>query len=94
MAPARISTSVGRMKSDGRAHSTEPAVLGGARVTKPALKKRVSKNERVIDHPHEVENNLVDSLRPGLILVLIGLNPGLETARTGSRYDDWPESSS
>jgi thymine-DNA glycosylase len=31
-------------------------------------------------------SNLVDSLRPGLILVLIGLNPGIMTAATGHAY--------
>ncbi|RMZ86592.1 hypothetical protein DV736_g6180, partial [Chaetothyriales sp. CBS 134916] len=34
----------------------------------------------------QIENNLVDSLRPGLTLVFVGLNPGLKTAQTGHAY--------
>jgi hypothetical protein len=47
-------------------------------------KRRTSKKERSADDPHDPENNLVDSLRPGLILVICGLNPGLQTAATGT----------
>jgi hypothetical protein len=49
-------------------------------------KRRTSKKERSADDPHDPENNLVDSLRPGLILVICGLNPGLQTAATGKCY--------
>jgi hypothetical protein len=49
-------------------------------------KRRTSKKERSADDPHDPENNLVDSLRPGLILVICGLNPGLQTAATGTMH--------
>lgn len=46
-------------------------------------KRRTSTKERSANDAYDPENKLVDSLRPGLMLVFIGLNPGLETARTG-----------
>lgn len=46
-------------------------------------KKRSTTKQRAAADPHNPENNLVDSLRPGLTLVFIGLNPGLMTAATG-----------
>jgi thymine-DNA glycosylase len=49
----------------------------------PKKKKKSSAKDRSRNDPYEPENNLVDSLRPGLILVFIGLNPGLTTAETG-----------
>lgn len=49
----------------------------------PGKKKRRSKREKSQNDEYYPENNLVDSLRPGLILVMIGLNPGLTTAKTG-----------
>lgn len=49
-------------------------------------KRRTTTKERSANDPYEPENKLVDSLRTGLILVFIGLNPGLETARTGHAY--------
>ena len=36
--------------------------------------------------PYSPTNNLVDSIRPGLMLLMIGLNPGLKTAETGHAY--------
>ncbi|EXJ61769.1 TDG/mug DNA glycosylase [Cladophialophora yegresii CBS 114405] len=55
--------------------------------TPPNLKKRRSTTkERSAQDPHYPTNNLVDSLRPGLTLVCIGLNPGLMTAATGHAY--------
>lgn len=48
-------------------------------------KKRKDAKERSQNDPYNPENKLVDSLRPGLTLVFIGLNPGLTTAETG-RY--------
>lgn len=52
-------------------------------------KRRTSAKERSKNDPYEPKNNLVDALRPGLILVMIGLNPGLKTAETGQcRYSD------
>jgi hypothetical protein len=49
----------------------------------PAKKRRRTKKEKSANDEYYPENNLVDSLRPGLILVMIGLNPGLKTAQTG-----------
>jgi TDG/mug DNA glycosylase family protein len=55
--------------------------------TPPRLKKRRSTTkERSAQDPHNPVNNLVDSMRPGLTLVCIGLNPGLMTAATGHAY--------
>lgn len=36
--------------------------------------------------PHSPVNNLVDSIQPHLMLLLVGLNPGLKTAETGHAY--------
>jgi mismatch-specific thymine-DNA glycosylase len=36
--------------------------------------------------PYSPVNNLVDSIRPGLMLLMIGLNPGIMTAETGHAY--------
>ena len=49
-------------------------------------KKRTTTKERAARDPYSPVNNLVDSLRPGLTLVFIGLNPGLMTAATGHAY--------
>lgn len=49
-------------------------------------KRRSTTKERSAKDPHNPVNNLVDSLRPGLTLVCIGLNPGLMTAATGHAY--------
>jgi mismatch-specific thymine-DNA glycosylase len=49
-------------------------------------KRRTTTKERSAHDPYEPENKLFDSLRTGLTLVFIGLNPGLETARTGHAY--------
>lgn len=49
-------------------------------------KKRSTTKERSAQDPHSPVNNLVDSMRPGLTLVMIGLNPGLMTAATGHAY--------
>lgn len=46
-------------------------------------KKRSKAKERSANDAHSPKSNLVDSLRPGLILVICGLNPGLQTAATG-----------
>lgn len=46
-------------------------------------KKKTTTKERAAADPHNPVNNLVDSLRPDLMLVFIGLNPGLMTAATG-----------
>lgn len=52
-------------------------------------KKRRAAKERSKNDPYNPENKLVDSLRPGLILVFIGLNPGLTTAETGRYSQSW-----
>ncbi|KEF53286.1 uncharacterized protein A1O9_10734 [Exophiala aquamarina CBS 119918] len=49
-------------------------------------KKRSTTKDRSAKDPHNPVSNLVDSLRPGLTLVMIGLNPGLMTAATGHAY--------
>ncbi|KIW18808.1 hypothetical protein PV08_03097 [Exophiala spinifera] len=51
-----------------------------------AKKRRSTTKERSAKDPHSPVNHLVDSLRPGLTLVCIGLNPGLMTAATGHAY--------
>ena len=77
-------TSVAKDKKKGdKSQSPASVVLGDARVSKSTPRKRIKKLGTV-DDLYEGDNNLVDSLRPGLILVFIGLNPGLETARTGT----------
>jgi hypothetical protein len=37
------------------------------------LKRRTTTKERSVNDPYEPENNLVDSLRPGMMLVFCGL---------------------
>ena len=55
--------------------------------TPPSSKRRRSTpKERSVKDPYNPVNNLVDSLRPGLTLVFIGLNPGLMTASTGTYH--------
>lgn len=49
----------------------------------PASKRRSTTKQLAASDPHNPVNNLVDSLRPDLILVFIGLNPGLMTASKG-----------
>lgn len=46
-------------------------------------KKKTTTKQRSAADPHNPVNRLVDSLRPDLTLVLIGLNPGLMTAEKG-----------
>jgi TDG/mug DNA glycosylase family protein len=58
----------------------------GAGVMPKFKKRRSTTKERSARDPYSPANNLVDSLRPGLILVCIGLNPGLMTAATGHAY--------
>jgi mismatch-specific thymine-DNA glycosylase len=59
----------------------------GSEVAAPRLKKkRSTPKERAAQDPHSPINNLVDSMRSGLTLVMIGLNPGLMTAATGHAY--------
>ena len=51
--------------------------------TTPVKKAKTTTKQRSAGDPYNPENNLVDSLRPDLVLVFIGLNPGLTTALTG-----------
>jgi mismatch-specific thymine-DNA glycosylase len=53
--------------------------------TKSAKRSIARKALRSTDS-HSPVNNLVDSIRPGLMLLMIGLNPGLKTAETGHAY--------
>ena len=63
--------------------SGEP--LAKARATAPT-KKRSSGSTRSAAPSTPVVNNLRDTLRPDLSLVLIGLNPGIMTATKGQPY--------
>ncbi len=68
-----------------RITSRKRAVDGDkAEESTPNKKKKTSAKERSVNDPYNPENNLVDSLRPGLVLVMCGLNPGLQTALTGT----------
>jgi len=51
--------------------------------TSTTVKRRTTTKGRSAGDPYNPTNRLVDSLRPGLLLVLIGLNPGLRTGETG-----------
>ncbi|KAK5945517.1 uracil DNA N-glycosylase Thp1 [Knufia obscura] len=58
-------------------------------------KPRLSSSQTPSTQPATPENNLKDSLCPNLILVSIGLNPGIQTGRTGHAYSHptnryWP----
>ena len=69
---------------DGKSRKRPSSQIEADDSVKPTPKrKRTSQKEKSKNDPYEPENKLVDSLRPGLILVMIGLNPGLKTAETG-----------
>lgn len=53
--------------------------LLGAASDQAAKKPRITKTPSV----QSAENNLKDSVRPGLILISIGLNPGIMTGKLG-----------
>ena len=81
---ARSSAGSGASAAQARKITARRTVSEGKRkAATPSPKKRTSTKERSANDVHSPPNNLVDSLRPGLTLVMIGLNPGLETARTG-----------
>ncbi|KIX07319.1 uncharacterized protein Z518_01972 [Rhinocladiella mackenziei CBS 650.93] len=65
---------------------SEDSTRGDSPMTPKLKKRRSTTKERSARDPYSPVNNLVDSLRPGLILVFIGLNPGLTTAATGHAY--------
>ncbi|KAJ9606017.1 uracil DNA N-glycosylase Thp1 [Cladophialophora chaetospira] len=64
----------------------EPAQENTSSTTPRAKKQRSTTKQRSANDPYNPVNNLVDSLRPDLTLVCIGLNPGLMTASTGHAY--------
>lgn len=84
----------GKLRNEGKATSPQgikrkrkPNAEPKATSQSPTPSKhRTTTKERAANDPYEPDNKLVDSLRPGLMLVFIGLNPGLETARTGYAY--------
>jgi thymine-DNA glycosylase len=55
-------------------------------VSTGSAKHSSSRGARRSKDPYSPVNNLVDSIRPGLMLLMIGLNPGLMTAETGHAY--------
>lgn len=63
-----------------------PATNKHGPTSTPKKKRRSTTKERSAKDPYSPANHLVDSLRPGLTLVCIGLNPGLMTAATGHAY--------
>ncbi|KAK5047416.1 hypothetical protein LTR84_006512 [Exophiala bonariae] len=85
----RRTTKSGTLSSSTDIQAKEEEVdaerLSEIATTRPK-KKRSTTKERSAQDPHSPVNNLVDSIRPGLVLVMIGLNPGLMTAATGHAY--------
>lgn len=83
---ASLSTST---RSKRRATSTSASASASPApstvLTKSAKRGSSRKAVRSKD-PYSPVNNLVDSIRPGLMLLMIGLNPGLKTAETGHAY--------
>jgi G:T/U-mismatch repair DNA glycosylase len=73
----RIATSTSARASASPAPST---------VSTKSAKHDSSRGARRAKDPYSPVNNLVDSIRPGLMLLMIGLNPGLMTAETGHAY--------
>ena len=58
-----------------------------SRVTSTTPRKRTLGGKSLsTDKLYSPPNKLVDSLRPGLMLIMVGLNPGLTTAETGHAY--------
>lgn len=55
-------------------------------------KPRISKDSVLIP-AGSVNNKLVDSLRPGLTLVMVGVNPGIKTGETGRSPHSGPHQS-
>lgn len=76
---AQISVTPSPRKRKGSPESASPT-------PKRSLSRSASRNAKRLNDPYSPTNNLVDSLRPGLQLVFIGLNPGLKTAETGHAY--------
>jgi mismatch-specific thymine-DNA glycosylase len=72
-----------RRKKRKHEASAGPSDLGPSPIQP---KRRTTTKERSANDPYEPENKLVDSLQMSLMLVFVGLNPGLETARTGYAY--------
>jgi len=77
------SNTTGTSTSEEEASRRSPS----SEVTAPKSKKqRSTTKDRSAQDPHSPVNHLVDTLRPGLMLIMIGLNPGLMTAATGHAY--------
>lgn len=70
-------------RSSRKRESDEHVSTEDVESSTPAKKKRSTAKERAANDPRNPINKLVDSIRPGLTLVFIGLNPGLMTAATG-----------
>jgi mismatch-specific thymine-DNA glycosylase len=77
----RRATSTSACASASASASPAPSTVS----TKSAKRSGSRKAARSKD-PYSPVNNLVDSIRPGLMLLMIGLNPGLKTAETGHAY--------
>ena len=75
--PSQLSTLV-------RSRSKRPR--SSSSTSSRSLKKRTTTKQRSAKDEYFPENNLVDSLRPDLTLIFVGLNPGLDTAKTGHAY--------
>jgi mismatch-specific thymine-DNA glycosylase len=76
-------------RSKRRASSTSSSTSAGpapSTVSTKSAKRSTSRKARRSKDPYSPVNNLVDSIRPGLMLLMIGLNPGLMTAETGHAY--------
>lgn len=92
----RKDTRDGNDKGDGRKRKRQasrsiPAaepVLKKSQTAKMKLASEVKTTSKTAAQSltRRIPNNLVDSLSPGLPLVMCGVNPGLETARTGHAY--------
>ncbi|KAJ9621380.1 uracil DNA N-glycosylase Thp1 [Knufia peltigerae] len=70
----------------GDALCFDSSVVNRDSTTSRQKKRRSTTKQRSAKDPYSPANRLVDSLRPGLTLVCIGLNPGLMTAATGHAY--------
>jgi thymine-DNA glycosylase len=82
--PISVST-----RSKRRATSTSVCASispGPSTVSTKSAKHSSTRGARRFKDPYSPVNNLVDSIRPGLMLLMIGLNPGLMTAETGHAY--------
>jgi mismatch-specific thymine-DNA glycosylase len=75
-----------RSKRGAISASTSSAALTSAPTRRSSAKRGKVRRAHRSNDPYSPTNNLVDSIRPGLMLLMIGLNPGLKTAETGHAY--------